>query len=95
MLSLNRVFARVTIAAGFLTMAAFFGAPASAACFEDIGCTDSDRYDLDDLVDMTCETLERISDRIHEENEDDEDDMNRTERHNLRVVDEAESEAGC
>jgi hypothetical protein len=86
--------ARVGVAAGFLMVAAFFAAPASAACFEDIGCTNSDRYEFDDLIEMTCNTLFRIQDRIEEENDDDED-MNRVERHNLRVVSEAISDADC
>jgi hypothetical protein len=94
MWNIDRVFWRAAVSAGFLTMAAFLAAPASAACFEDIGCTDSDWYEVDVLRYMTCETLERISDRIDEENED-EDELNRVERHNQDVVDEAESEAGC
>jgi hypothetical protein len=85
------------VRAGFvagLTILGFGAAPANAACFEDIGCTNKDRYDVDDLKDMTCETLERIHDRVDEENEDDED-LNRVERHNLRAVEEAQSDADC
>lgn len=84
----------MTVAAGLLAAAAFFSLPASAACFEDIGCTNTDRYDFDDLIDMTCETLFRIKARIEDENED-EDDMNRTERRNLQTVEDAISSADC
>jgi hypothetical protein len=87
-------FWRAGVIAGFAIGMALMGAPASAACFEDIGCTNKDRYDADDLKDMTCDTLERIHDRIDEENED-EDDLNRVERHNLRAVEEAQSDADC
>lgn len=42
--------------------------PARADCFENIGCTDSDYYDVDDLVEMSCENLWYVRNRIFDEN---------------------------
>ena len=42
--------------------------PARADCFEDIGCTDSDRFDIDDLMFLSCENLWYVRNRIYDEN---------------------------
>lgn len=59
--------ARCGIAAGVLAGALGVG-PAQADCFEDIGCTDSDRFDVDDLVELSCENLWFVRNRIYDEN---------------------------
>jgi hypothetical protein len=59
---------RAGVAAGLLALASVSSGPASADCLEDIGCTDSDRFDLDDLVDLSCQNLWYVRNRIYDEN---------------------------
>ena len=42
--------------------------PVRADCFEDIGCTDSDEFDVDDLIYLSCENLWYVRNRIYDEN---------------------------
>lgn len=64
--------ARILIAAASLGVAGVITAgsvtSARADCFEDIGCTDSDRFDIDDLVYLSCENLWYVRNRIYDEN---------------------------
>ena len=57
---------------GFFALAAGLalaaGAPAYADCYEGIGCTDSDRYDVGDLEELSCENLWFVRNRIYDEN---------------------------
>jgi len=67
MRNVGGVFACAGLVAGLL----IFGpgaTPARADCFEDIGCTDSDRYDVDDLVELSCQNLWYVRNRIYDEN---------------------------
>ena len=52
---------------GLLSMV-FAVDPARADCFEGIGCTDSDWYDIDDLEALSCENLWYVRNRIYDEN---------------------------
>jgi hypothetical protein len=61
-------FARAGVAAGMLTMISAGAAPARADCYENIGCTDSDSMDVDDLVELSCENLWHVRNRIYDEN---------------------------
>ncbi len=57
--------------AGFVAGLAMLGlgsAPAYADCYEDIGCTDSDTFSVDDLTDLSCENLWYVRNRIYDEN---------------------------
>jgi hypothetical protein len=60
--------ARAGVALGTLTFAVFAGGPAYADCYENIGCTDSDEYDVDDLEELSCENLWFVRNRIYDEN---------------------------
>jgi hypothetical protein len=57
-----------------LALAAFLAplalsAPAQAACYEDIGCTDTDRYSWQELRDLaSCQVLWEIRNGIFHEN---------------------------
>lgn len=51
----------------FLSCFAFAGS-ASAACFELIGCTDSDRYRRADLRQLSCENLWLVRNTLYDEN---------------------------
>ncbi len=42
--------------------------PAFAACFEDIGCTDTDRMSKSDLRQLSCENLWVTRNTIYQEN---------------------------
>jgi hypothetical protein len=59
--------ARAGIALGALMISAS-AVPAHADCYEDIGCTDSDEYDVDDLTELSCENLWFVRNRIYDEN---------------------------
>jgi YARHG domain len=61
-------FVQAGIAAGILVAAATVGAPAHADCYEGIGCTDSDEYDVNDLTELSCENLWFVRNRIFDEN---------------------------
>ena len=52
-------------AAGVVLLAA---APASAACFEDVGCTDSQYMRAQDLRLLSCENLWMVRNTIFDEN---------------------------
>jgi YARHG domain len=56
---------RYLSAAGFVLLAA---APASAACFEDVGCTDSQYMRAQDLRLLSCENLWMVRNTIFDEN---------------------------
>ena len=60
--------ARFGLAAGMLMAVSASVGPAQADCFEDIGCTDSDWFDVDDLVALSCENLWHVRNRIYDEN---------------------------
>ena len=45
-----------------------FAAPAQAACYEDIGCTDEDVFDEDDLEDLKCSALWELRNVIYFDN---------------------------
>lgn len=66
MTRVGQFLARLALAASMLTLVA--GAPVYADCFEDIGCTDSDWFDVDDLVELSCENLWHVRNRIYDEN---------------------------
>lgn len=54
-----------------LMLAALFSlgtAQANAACFELIGCTDSQRYRLQDLRQLSCESLWLVRNTMYDEN---------------------------
>jgi hypothetical protein len=61
------LFARAGFVAG-LTVLSIGAAPAYADCYEDIGCTDSDEYNVDDLTALSCENLWHVRNRIYDEN---------------------------
>lgn len=56
------------VAAGAIVFLSAGATPARADCFEDIGCTDSDRFDIDDLVELSCENLWYVRNSIYDEN---------------------------
>ena len=56
---------RYLLAAAFVFLAA---APASAACFEDVGCTDSQYMRAQDLRRLSCENLWMVRNTIFDEN---------------------------
>jgi YARHG domain len=60
--------ATVGMAAGFMLMMSAGAAPVRADCYEDIGCTDSDSFDVDDLVELSCQNLWHVRNRIYDEN---------------------------
>jgi hypothetical protein len=68
MRGLGGFMARAGLALGALGLAVLAGAPANADCYEGIGCTDSDEYDVDDLVELSCENLWHVRNRIYDEN---------------------------
>jgi hypothetical protein len=45
-----------------------FTGPALAACYEDIGCTDSDTYQKRDLRELSCQGLWDVRNTIYKEN---------------------------
>jgi len=49
-----------------LTIALATG-PATAACYEEIGCTDSDQFSRPDLRDQSCDTLWEVRNEIYKE----------------------------
>jgi hypothetical protein len=67
MATFRNLLAAMSIAVSGLTMAAGIS-PARADCFEDIGCTDSDRFDVDDLMYLSCENLWYVRNKIYDEN---------------------------
>lgn len=56
------------VATAGLMLLSFSPAPAHADCFEVIGCTGSDRFDGDDLEQLSCENLWHVRNRIYDEN---------------------------
>ncbi len=54
--------------AGVLMMLSAGSTPARADCYEDIGCTDSDRMSVDDLTQLSCQNLWHVRNRIYDEN---------------------------
>lgn len=61
-------FLQTGIAAGLLIAVSTASAPARADCFENIGCTDSDSYKVNDLEELSCENLWYVRNRIYDEN---------------------------
>lgn len=60
---------RYLMLAGLTAMLSGVGIPfALADCYEGIGCSDSDEYDVDDLVELSCENLWHVRNRIYDEN---------------------------
>ena len=68
MTDFGSLLARAGLAVGIVMLVSIGAAPARADCFEDIGCTDSDYFDVDDLVEMSCENLWYVRNRIYDEN---------------------------
>ena len=68
MMRRNDFLARAGVAVGFLMIVSIGAAAARADCLEVIGCTDSDRFDLDDLYELSCENLWHVRNRIYDEN---------------------------
>ena len=68
MARISRVLTCGAIGAGVLMLVSIGAAPARADCYENIGCTDSDRMDVDDLVEFSCENLWHVRNRIYDEN---------------------------
>ena len=62
---MGRGLGRLVAAAAVLLLAA---APAAAACFEDIGCTDSEYMRTQDLRRLSCENLWLVRNTIFDEN---------------------------
>jgi hypothetical protein len=60
-------FVRAGLVAGFLVFG-LGAAPTHADCYEGIGCTDGDEYDVDDLTELSCENLWFVRNRIYDEN---------------------------
>ena len=60
--------ARAGAAAGIAIGTALGAASAHADCFEGIGCTDSDYFDVDDLVQLSCANLWHVRNRVYDEN---------------------------
>ena len=58
---------RTGVAGGMLIVVSAGAVPARADCFEDIGCTDSDWFDADDLEELSCENLWHVRNRIYDE----------------------------
>jgi hypothetical protein len=56
------------IAWAALTLVALAATPARADCFELIGCTDSAYMHIEDLVQLSCENLWHVRNRIYDEN---------------------------
>jgi hypothetical protein len=42
-----------------------FAAPANAACYQDLGCTDEDEFSEDDLEDLSCSSLWELRNVIY------------------------------
>ena len=63
-LIISLIIGLVILAAGFLLASG----PAFAACFENIGCTDSDRMSKSDLRQLSCENLWVTRNTIYQEN---------------------------
>jgi hypothetical protein len=58
---------KVQAAAAAVLLAVASG-PASAACFELIGCTDSDYFSKSDLKQLSCDALWSVRNTIYNEN---------------------------
>jgi YARHG domain len=56
------------IAASILACLALAPVPAEAACFEDIGCTDGQKYRQSDLRRLSCQNLWFVRNTIYHEN---------------------------
>lgn len=50
-----------------VALSLLLASPAAAACFGNIGCTDEDRFDEDDLSDLKCSKLWEIRNTIYYE----------------------------
>lgn len=50
------------------TLALLSAGPSLAACYEDIGCTDGDRFRKSDLNDYSCQILWDVRNTIYKEN---------------------------
>ena len=68
MVRIANVLVGAAAAFGFVMMAFAGATPAWADCYEVIGCTDSDRFDGDDLEEFSCENLWHVRNRIYDEN---------------------------
>lgn len=56
---------KIAIAA---VLALLSAGPSLAACYEDIGCTDSDAFSKSDLRDFSCDALWEVRNTIYQEN---------------------------
>jgi hypothetical protein len=56
---------RIAIA---LCLAALSSGSAMAACYEDIGCTDEDKFRKSDLRELSCDLLYDVRNTIYKEN---------------------------
>lgn len=52
------------LACAFL-ISMMFAAPANAACYENIGCTDEDEFEEDDLEELSCRALWELRNVIY------------------------------
>jgi hypothetical protein len=59
---------RICLAAAILAGASLVSVQAKADCYEDIGCTDSDRMSVGELQELSCENLWHVRNRIYDEN---------------------------
>jgi len=50
------------------TLALLSAGPSLAACYEDIGCTDSDKFKKSELSDFSCQILWDVRNTIYKEN---------------------------
>ena len=68
MTRIGKIVVRSSLAVGLLMAFSAGSAPALADCYEGLGCSDSDYYDIDDLVELSCENLWYVRNRIYDEN---------------------------
>ena len=64
---MSRINSRLALLAT-LVSSACFNAPAQAACYELIGCTDGQYYTLQNLRQLSCENLWYVRNSIYDEN---------------------------